>query len=111
MVKKLSEAKAKATLCVAGYNTHNGQIRADEFLPELRGKKAIRKYREMRDNDSTVGAVMYSVEQILRDVDLHVKPVDDSDAAKAEADFVKSVLDDMDNTPVSYTHLTLPTKA
>tara|TARA_B110000483_G_scaffold233242_1_gene301776 strand:- start:3981 stop:5318 length:1338 start_codon:yes stop_codon:yes gene_type:complete len=98
MVKKLSEAKAKATLGVAGDNTHNGQIRADEFLPELRGKKAIRKYREMRDNDSTVGAVMYSVEQILRDVDLHVKPVDDSDAAKVEADFVKSVLDDMDHT-------------
>ena len=98
MVKKLSEAKAKATLGVAGDNTHNGQIRADEFLPELRGKKAIRKYREMRDNDSTVGAIMYSVEQILRDVDLHVNPVDDSDAAKAEADFVKSVLDDMDHT-------------
>lgn len=98
MVKKLSEAKAKATLGVAGDNTSNGQIRADEFLPELRGKKAIRKYREMRDNDSTVGAVMYSVEQILRDVDLHVTPVDASDAAKAEADFVKSILDDMDHT-------------
>jgi len=98
MVKKLSESKAKSTLGIAGDNTHNGQIRADEFLPELRGKKAIRKYREMRDNDSTVGAVMYSVEQILRDVDLHVNPVDESDAAKAEADFVKSVLDDMDHT-------------
>ena len=98
MVKKLSEAKAKSTLGIAGDNTHNGQIRADEFLPELRGKKAIRKYREMRDNDSTVGAVMYSVEQILRDVDLHVKPVDDSDEAKVEADFVQSVLDDMDHT-------------
>ena len=98
MVKKLSEAKAKATLGIAGDNTHNGQIRADEFLPELRGKKAIRKYREMRDNDSTVGAVMYSVEQILRDVDLDVMPVDDSDAAKVEAEFVKSVLNDMDHT-------------
>ena len=98
MVKKLSEAKAKSTLGIAGDNTHNGQIRADEFLPELRGKKAIRKYREMRDNDSTVGAVMYSVEQILRDVDLDVMPVDDSDAAKVEADFVKSVLNDMDHT-------------
>jgi len=41
---------------------------------------------------------MYSVEQILRDVDLDVKPVDDSDAAKVEADFVKSVLNDMDHT-------------
>ncbi len=98
MVKKLSEAKAKTTLGVAGDNTYNGQIRADEFLPELRGKKAIRKYREMRDNDSTVGAVMYSVEQILRDIDLHVKPADNSDAAKVEKEFVESVLDDMDHT-------------
>jgi len=98
MVKKLSEAKAKATLGVAGDNTQNGQIRADEFLPELRGKKAIRKYREMRDNDSTVGAVMYAVEQILRDVDLHVKPANDSDAAKVEKEFVESVLDDMEHT-------------
>jgi len=98
MVKKLSEAKAKTTLGVAGDNTYNGQIRADEFLPELRGKKAIRKYREMRDNDSTVGAVMYSVEQILRDIDLHVKPADNSDAARVEKEFVESVLDDMDHT-------------
>lgn len=98
MVKKLSEAAAKATLGVAGDNTHNGQIRADEFLPELRGKKAIRKYREMRDNDSTVGAVMYSVEQILRDVDLHVKPANDTPEAKAEADFIESIFVDMDHS-------------
>ena len=98
MARKLSEAQAKATLGVAGDNTYNGQIRADEFLPELRGKKAIRKYREMRDNDSTVGAVMYSVEQILRDVDLHVKPANDSEEAKREAEFVDSVLHDMDHS-------------
>ena len=98
MVKNLSEADAKSVLGVAGQNTRNGQIRADEFLPELRGKEAVRKYREMRDNDSTIGAVMYSVEQILRDVDLHVKPADDSDAAKREAKFVEEVLHDMDHT-------------
>ena len=97
-MKKLSEGQAKQTLGVAGDNTKNGQVRADEFLPELRGSKAIRKYREMRDNDATIGAVMYSVEQILRDVELNVKPVDDTPAAKVEADFVKSVLDDMDHT-------------
>ena len=97
-MKKLSQGKAMQTLGVAGNNTKNGTIRADEFLPELRGMKAIKKYREMSDNDATVGAVMYSVEQILRDVELTVKPVDDSDAAKVEADFVTSVLDDMDHT-------------
>lgn len=98
MVKNLSEAEAKKTLGVAGQNTRNGQIRADEFLPELRGKKAVRKYREMRDNDSTIGAVMYSVEQILRDVNLEVKPANDSEAAKREARFVEEVLHDMDHT-------------
>ena len=98
MAKKLSEAKAKATLGVAGDNTRNGQIRADEFLPELRGRKAVQTYRQMRDNDSTVGAVMYSVEQILRDVDLHVHAANDSDAAKVEKEFVESILVDMDHT-------------
>ena len=98
MVKKLSETEAKKILGVAGDNTSNGQIRADEFLPELRGKKAIRKYREMRDNDSTIGAVMYATEQVLRDVDLKVMPANDSTEAKEEAEFVESVLDDMDHT-------------
>ena len=98
MVKKLSETEAKKILGVAGDNTSNGQIRADEFLHELRGKKAIRKYREMRDNDSTIGAVMYATEQVLRDVDLKVMPANDSAEANKEADFVESVLDDMDHT-------------
>lgn len=98
MAKKLSEAEAKSTLGVAGDNTYNGQIRADEFLPELRGKKAIRKYREMRDNDSTIGAVMYAVEQILRDVELQVKPANDSASAKVEKEFVESIFDDMEHS-------------
>lgn len=98
MVKRLSETEAKSILGVAGDNTHNGQIRADEFIPELRGKKAIRKYREMRDNDSTIGAVMYATEQVLRDVDIHVKAADDSPEAQREKEFIESILDDMDHS-------------
>jgi len=98
MVNNLPEAEAKLVLGVAGQNTRHGQIRADEFLPELRGKKAVRKFREMRDNDSTIGAVMYAVEQILRDVEIKVKPVNDSEEAKREAQFVEEVLHDMDHT-------------
>jgi len=96
--KNLTEGKAKSILGVSGSNVHNGQIRADEFLPELRGKKAIRTYQQMRDNDATIGAVLYAVEQILRDVDLKVKPADDSDQAKTEANFVEQVLEDMEHT-------------
>ena len=98
MARKLSETQSTNTLGVAGENTGNGMIRADEFLPELRGRKAIRTYRQMRDNDSTIGAVMYAAEQVLRDVNLEVKPANDSEQAKREAEFVKSVLNDMDHT-------------
>ena len=97
-MKKLSKTAAQQTLGVAGANTKHGNIRADEFLPELRGQRAIKTYRQMRDNDATIGAVMYSVEQILRDVDINVKPANSSAEAKKEAEFVESVLDDMEAT-------------
>ena len=96
--KRLSEGAAKSILGVAGDNTRTGQIRADEFIPELRGKNAIRKYREMRDNDSTIGAVMYAAEQVLRDVKLKVEPANDTEEAKREADCVESIFDDMDHS-------------
>ena len=98
MADKLSKPEAQRILGVAGTNTLTGNIRADEFLPDLKGRNAVKKYREIRENDSTIGAVMYAVEQILRDVDIKVKPADDSDAALKEAEFVESVLKDMDHT-------------
>lgn len=97
-MKKLSEEFGKLELGQGGSNTKDGTIRADEFLPDLKGKRAIRKYREMRDNDSTIGAIMYATEQVLRDVDYYVEPANDSDEAKKEADFVKSILEDMEHT-------------
>ena len=96
-MKKLSETAAKIELGVYGKNTYTGDIRADEFLQELKGKKAIQKYKEMRDNNAIVGSIMYAVEQTLRDVKIDVVPADDSEEAKREAEFVKSVLDDMDH--------------
>lgn len=97
-MKKLSETAAKVTLGVYGKNTYTGDIRADEFLQELKGKKAIQKYREMRDNNAIVGSVMYAVEQTLRDVKIEVVPADKSEAALKEVEFVKSVLEDMDHS-------------
>jgi len=97
-MKKLSEELGKIEIGIGGTNTKDGTIRADEFIPELRGKRAIKKYREMRDNDSTVGAIMYATEQVLRDVDYYVEPANDTPEAQREADFVKSVLEDMEHT-------------
>jgi len=40
---KLTEGTAKVELGIAGTNTKNGEIRSDEFLTELKGRRAIRK--------------------------------------------------------------------
>ena len=98
MAKSLSKTESMKILGVAGQNVHNGNFRADEFLRDIKGKAAVKKYREMRDNDSTIGAVMYAVEQMLRDVEIIVKPSDDSEEAKREKEFVEQVLSDMDHT-------------
>ena len=97
-MKKLSETASRIELGVSGQNTWSGLPYADEFLTELRGTKAIQKYREMRDNNATIGAVMYAVEQTLRDVEIKVVPADESEQATKAVDFVKTVLDDMDHS-------------
>jgi hypothetical protein len=98
VTNRISEAFSKVELGLSGTHTRYGQIRADEFLQELKGKRGIRKFREMRDNDPIVGAVCYATEQILRDVPYSLQPANDTPEAQAEADFVKSVLEDMDHT-------------
>lgn len=99
MAKNLSETEAKKVLGVSGQNTRIGTFYSDEFLPNLRGQRAIKKYSEMRNNDATIGAVLYAAEQVLRDVKFKVEPSDkDNEQAIQEAKFVESILKDMDHT-------------
>lgn len=94
-----SKTKAKAEIGYSGSNTRFGEIRADEFLQDLRGKKGIRKYREMRDNDATVGAIMYATEQILRDVPRIIEPSDKKNEKSVEmAKWLGTVFDDMEHS-------------
>lgn len=53
----------------------------------------------MRDNDSTVGAIMYGTEQILRDVARIIEPSDKNNPKAVEmAEWLSSVFDDMEHT-------------
>jgi hypothetical protein len=67
----------------------------DEFLVKLVGERGRRVYREMRDNDSVVSAVLFAVEMLLRAVDWTVAcDADDPEAVE----FLESVKDDMSHT-------------
>lgn len=94
-----SKPRAKLELGYSGGQTRFGQIRSDEFINELKGTRGIKKYREMRDNDATIGAVMYATEQILRDVPRIVEPSDKKNEKAVEmAEWLETVFDDMEHS-------------
>lgn len=70
----------------------------EEFLPALRGRKAVQVYREMSNNDSIVGAMLFTIEQLLKGVEFKVTPPDQSEEGKRAADFLESCKDDMSHS-------------
>lgn len=67
----------------------------EEFLKELRGERGARTYREMADNDSIVGAVLFAITMLIRQCKWTVQAVDDSAEAELAQKFVEEVMDDM----------------
>lgn len=81
------------------YGTNGyGSILYEEFLPELRGIKGVEAYTEMADNDATIGAILFTIEMLMRNCEFHVEPAGDSSKDKECAEFVESCMDDMERT-------------
>jgi hypothetical protein len=76
----------------------SGGTITEEWLPQLTGQRAHRAYREMRDNDSTIGALLFAIESAIRQVEWETRPVDQTPEARADAEFVDSCLEDMSHT-------------
>ena len=70
----------------------------EEFLPHLRGRKAIAVFKEMSENDPLVGALLFSIRMLLRNVDWVVKPGGKGKADTRAAELVESAMDDMEHT-------------
>ena len=75
-----------------------GGVFSEEFLPELRGRKGIEKYREMADNDSVVGAVLFAIEMLIRQVEWTVEEPGNTDGDVRAAEFIYSCMHDMEDT-------------
>lgn len=84
-------------LGVTGLRRTSGYV-DEEFLAQLRGRKAVQIFREMSDNDPIVGALLYSVDRLLRQVDWRVEPADSTDEQKKAAEFVEQCMEDMSHT-------------
>lgn len=80
-----------------GLKRYGGYI-DEEFLRQLKGKRAIRAYREMRDNDDIIGGILFVVEMLLRNVEWRTDPASDDPIAVEIAEFVDSCRDDMSHS-------------
>lgn len=75
-----------------------GGLFSEEFLPELRGNRGIKIYKEMSENDDIVGSILFAIEMLVRQVHWSVRPSGDEDADKAAAEFIESCMGDMEST-------------
>ena len=80
-----------------GQNRYGG-VFFEEFLPELRGQRGMKVYKEMADNDDMVGAILFAVETLLRQAPFRVEPGGDTPADEKAAEFVESCMNDMQDT-------------
>jgi excisionase family DNA binding protein len=91
---KLSDPRGSTGL---GRNWQNVD---DEWHSKLRGVRAIRTFREMRDNDAICGCIYYSMDTAIRHSvrDVSIKPAEDSQFGNKIADHVSECFDDMQST-------------
>lgn len=82
----------------SGLSRFGGYVN-EEFLPELWGRRGMRIYREMQDNDATLGALLFAINMLSRQSNWSVEPADQTPQAAELADFVRGAMfDDMSNT-------------
>lgn len=77
---------------------HYSGIVDEEFLNALKGTKGIQTYKEMSDNDSIVGAILYSVDMLIRNVKWRIEPANNDLLSLRYADFLESCMHDMSMT-------------
>jgi hypothetical protein len=76
----------------------SGGVVDEEFLPQLRGRKAVQVYKEMSENDPIVGALMHTFNMLLRNVQWRVEASGSKQEDVKAAKFVESCMDDMEHT-------------
>lgn len=75
---------------------------AEEFLPQLRGRRGARVFNEMRENDPIIGAAFFAIESLIRKAEWRVDPADASPKAEEVALFVRECMNDMDQPWVEF---------
>jgi phage gp29-like protein len=76
----------------SGLRRSGGTI-TEEFLANLQGVKGFKVYREMRDNDPVIGAMLYAIDKVITRLEWHIEGEDER-----TTEFVQECLDDMSDS-------------
>ncbi len=68
----------------------------EEFLTNLEGQSGVQQFKEMRDNDPIIGAILQAIDTLVRQVEWRVeRPGKDNDE---RGDFLEEAMDDMSHS-------------
>ena len=84
-------------LGVTGLKRWGGTLR-EEYLSDLKGKKARKVYREMIETDPTIAALLFAIKQLIRSARWAVQPADGSDEAREVAHFLETCIEDLEHS-------------
>ena len=81
----------------SGLKSRWGRGVQEEWLAELRGKKGIKVYQEMSDNEPIIGALLFAMRTLIRGTEWSmVDPEDESAEIDERGDFIQECRKDME---------------
>jgi hypothetical protein len=96
------QSKKFAEIGATGLKQFSGYV-YEEFLPELKGRRGTRVYKQMANNDPIVGAILFAIEMLLRNVEWRTEPASADPEDLKVADFVESCRHDMSHSWADFT--------
>jgi len=73
MTEDIKKASRYAEIGVASDYDPNWGIRQDEFLPDMRGERGIKRLREMATNDAVIGAILSAMDLMIRATEVRIE--------------------------------------
>lgn len=96
-MRNLSKNNHFLELGGTGLNSWGGVL-SEEFLAELRGRRGIKVYREMSENDDIIGASLYAIETMIRQVPWEIQSASSSLVDEKAKEFIETCIHDMEES-------------
>jgi len=70
----------------------------EEWLKDLQGQKAIKIYKEMRDSDPVIGAILFAIKMLIRQASWRVEAGGNTRQDEEAKEFLESCMKDMSHS-------------